>query len=623
MENNHWVTLMSKAQLRIETLFVIISILLIGSAFVLQRFDTIDEIYASGLFGLSFLIGGFFKAKEGVLDTIKDKSLNVEILMILAAVGAFVVGEFQEGAILILIFSVSGVLESYTTARSEKELTSLLKLAPDMAIRLVDGVEVEVEVSSIQVGDQVIVKVGQLIPVDGTIVTGQTSIDESTITGEFVPVSKRVSQSVYAGSINLESAIVVECTVDPKQSVVQKIIDFVAQAQASETTSQTLIGRIEKIYVYVVIALAITFMVVPPLFGWLSASDAFYRGIIVLVVGSPCALVASITPAMLAALSNGAKQRILIKGGQPLEQLLSIQAVVFDKTGTITDGTPKLMQMSPFSEEDKVVIASMEARSNHPLAKAIVTAMSEVTPVVMETSELSGQGMSGEHQSMEYHIGRFDYPIPASLKEAIQAQEALGYTVVTVFKQRVCIGYLSLQDQVRKGVAQTMDALHAKGIRTIMLTGDNAPTAKAIADRAHIQQVEAGLFPEDKVAFIKTYQARYGAVMMVGDGINDAPALATADVSVAMGSATDVSLETSDIVLMNNQLDSILKLFRLSKRTRRVTLQNVIFSVSVIAVLMVSNVFGLIELPAGVVAHETSTILVILNSLRLLTPVIK
>ena len=623
MENNHWVTLMSKAQLRIETLFVIISILLIGSAFVLQRFETIDEIYASGLFGLSFLIGGFFKAKEGVLDTIKDKSLNVEILMILAALGAFVVGEFQEGAILILIFSVSGVLESYTTARSEKELTSLLKLAPDMAIRLVDGVEVEVEVSSIQVGDQVIVKVGQLIPVDGTIVTGQTSIDESTITGEFVPVSKRVSQSVYAGSINLESAIVVKCTVDPKQSVVQKIIDFVAQAQASETTSQTLIGRIEKIYVYVVIALAITFMVVPPLFGWLSASEAFYRGIIVLVVGSPCALVASITPAMLAALSNGAKQRILIKGGQPLEQLLSIQAVVFDKTGTITDGTPKLMQMSPFSEEDKVVIASMEARSNHPLAKAIVTAMSEVTPVVLEASELSGQGMSGEHQSMEYHIGRFDYPIPASLKEAIQAQEALGYTVVTVFKQRVGIGYLSLQDQVRKGVAQTMDALHAKGIRTIMLTGDNAPTAKAIADRAHIQEVEAGLFPEDKVTFIKAYQARYGAVMMVGDGINDAPALATADVSVAMGSATDVSLETSDIVLMNNQLDSILKLFRLSKRTRRVTLQNVIFSVSVIAVLMVSNVFGLIELPAGVVAHETSTILVILNSLRLLTPVIK
>ena len=614
---------MSKTQLRLESLFVIISILFIATAFLFQRIEQMDEVVVSSLFGASFLIGGFFKAKQGVLDTIENKALNVEILMILAALGAFVVGEFQEGAILILIFSVSGVLESYTTARSEKELTGLLKLAPDLAIKFVDGVEEEVEVSSLVVGDQVIVKVGQLIPVDGKIVSGQTSIDESTITGEFVPVSKAANQRVYAGSINLESAIIVECMVDPKQSVVQKIIDFVEQAQESQTKSQTLIGKIEKVYVYVVILLAVLFMVVPPFFGWLTQSEAFYRGIIVLVVGSPCALVASITPAMLASLSNAAKQRILIKGGQPLENLLSIQAVVFDKTGTITDGTPKLIGMSEFSEADKIVIASMEARSNHPLAKAIVLSMSQVTPVAMEASELSGQGMSGTYQESEYHIGRFDYPMSDTLKQTIQAQEALGYTVVTVFKQQECIGYLALQDQVRDGVAKTMDALHAQGIRTIMLTGDNAPTAKAIASAAHIQEVQAGLFPQDKVTFIQEYQAKYGSVMMVGDGINDAPALATANVSIAMGSATDVSLETSDIVLMNNKLDNILTLFRLSKRTRRVTLQNVVFSTSVIALLMVSNVFGLIELPAGVVAHETSTILVILNSLRLLAPVLK
>ena len=614
---------MSKTQLRLESLFVIISILFIATAFLFQRIDQIDEIYVSSLFGASFLIGGFFKAKEGVLATIENKALNVEILMILAALGAFLVGEFQEGAILILIFSVSGVLESYTTARSEKELTGLLKLAPDLAIKMVDGSEVEVEVSSLVVGDQVIVKVGQLIPVDGKIITGQTSIDESTITGEFVPVSKSVNHTVYAGSINLESAIIVECTVDPKQSVVQKIIDFVEQAQASQTNSQTLIGKIEKVYVYVVIVLAALFMVVPPFFGWLTQSEAFYRGIIVLVVGSPCALVASITPAMLASLSNAAKQRILIKGGQPLENLLKIQAVVFDKTGTITDGTPKLIEMSSFTDDDLIVIASMEARSNHPLAKAIVAYLSDVTPVAMEASELSGQGMSGVYQDHEYHIGRFDYDMSSELQQTIQAQEALGYTVVTVYKQRECIGYLSLQDQVRDDVAQTMDALHAQGIRTIMLTGDNAQTAKAIATAAHIQEVQAGLFPQDKVKFIQEYQVKYGSVMMVGDGINDAPALATANVSIAMGSATDVSLETSDIVLMNNKLDNILNVFRLSKRTRRVALQNVVFSTSVIALLMVSNVFGLIELPAGVVAHETSTILVILNSLRLLLPVLK
>lgn len=213
------VNLMSKTQLRLESLFVIISILFIATAFLFQRIEQIDEVVVSSLFGASFLIGGFFKAKQGVLDTIENKALNVEILMILAALGAFVVGEFQEGAILILIFSVSGVLESYTTARSEKELTGLLKLAPDLAIKIVDGVEEEVEVSSLVVGDQVIVKVGQLIPVDGKIVSGQTSIDESTITGEFVPVSRSANQTVYAGSINLESAIIVECTVDPKQWV--------------------------------------------------------------------------------------------------------------------------------------------------------------------------------------------------------------------------------------------------------------------------------------------------------------------------------------------------------------------------------------------------------------------
>jgi Cd2+/Zn2+-exporting ATPase len=609
---------MTKRQLRIESLFVIISIFLIASALIMQRLDATSPDSIAVLFGLSFLIGGFFKAKEGVLATLKNKALNVEILMIMAALGAFLVGEFQEGAILILIFSVSGVLESFTLARSEKELTSLLKLAPSQAIRVVDGTEEVVDVAALRVGDRVLVKVGQSIPVDGKIVTGDTTIDESMITGEFVPVDRTIQGQVYAGSINLASAIVVECLVDPKQSVVQKIIDFVAQAQAAKTRSQTLIDRIEKVYVYLVIVLAGLFMVVPPYFGWLSSSDAFYRGIIVLVVGSPCALVASISPAMLASLSNAAKQRILIKGGDPLEKLLQVRAVLFDKTGTITDGTPQVRSTSAFSEEEQQVIVSMEAQSNHPLAKAIVKHFSAVATLSLTTTEKPGQGMSATHHQDEYGIGRFDYPVPDELMEQIQDNISQGFTVVTVFKNQSCIGYLSLQDHVRDGVVSLMQQLRQQGIKTVMLTGDNALTAQAIATLAHVQDVQAGLFPEDKVRFIEQYQKTYGAVMMVGDGINDAPALASANVSVAMGSATDVSLETSDVVLMNNNITNILNLFHISKRTRRITLQNVVFSVSVIAVLMVSNVFGLIELPAGVVAHETSTILVILNSLRLL-----
>ena len=609
---------MIKTPLQRERLFVIIAILLIGTALLLQRLDPTPSNLIAWMFGLSFLIGGFYKAKEGVLSTIENKALNVEILMILAALGAFVLGEFQEGAILILIFSVSGVLESYTQAKSEKELTNLLQLAPDTAMLWVDGQEQEVEVASLVVGDQVIVKVGQLIPVDGVVVSGSTSVDESAITGEFVPVSKQTNTKVYAGSINIESAIVVECRVDPKQSVVQKIVDFVTEAQASETASQTLVTKIEKVYVYLVIAFAVAFMVVPPWFGWLSQDEAFYRGIIVLVVGSPCALVASITPAMLASLSNAAKARILIKGGDPLESLLTIKAILFDKTGTITDGTPQVMNLSEFLPDDLAVLVSMEAKSNHPLAKAIVATNEDVTLITCNTKEHPGQGMSAMIDGVAYHVGRFDFEIPSKLHSTIQAEEEQGRTVVTFFKDEQCIGYVSLQDHVREDVAKTMALLLERGITPIMLTGDNASTARSIAEQAGIETYHAGLFPDQKVEYIKQYQASHGPVMMVGDGINDAPALAIADVSVAMGSATDVSLETADIVLMNNKLSNLLPLFRISKRTRGITLQNVVFSLSVIAVLMVSNVFGLIELPSGVVAHEMSTILVILNSLRLL-----
>ncbi len=609
---------MSKTALQRERLFVIISILLIGSALLLQGFNEINPNTIALLFGMSFVIGGFYKAREGVLATIKNKALNVEILMIMAALGAFILGEFQEGAILILIFSVSGVMESYTQAKSEKELTSLLQLAPNSAILWVDGEEQVVDVASLKVGDQVIVKVGQLIPVDGVVVSGSTSVDESTITGEFVPVNKQVKAKVFAGSINIESAIIVECKVDPKETVVQKIVDFVAQAQASETASQTLVTRIEKVYVYVVIFMAAMFMVIPPLFGWLTQEEAIYRGIIVLVVGSPCALVASIAPAMLASLSNAAKARILIKGGEPLEVLLTIKAVMFDKTGTITDGTPRVKTMSPMSDQQKNVLMSMESQSNHPLAKAIVASLDDATLLSCETSEVSGQGMTATIDSATYHIGRFEFDISSELQKQIQAEESKGLTVVTFFENETCIGYISLQDHVREDFYETIKALRVKGIQTVMLTGDNPTTAASIAAQAGIDTFYAGLFPQQKVEKIQELQASLGPVMMIGDGINDAPALAMADVSIAMGSATDVSLETADIVLMNNKLSNILPLFKLSQRTRRVTLQNVVFSLSVIAVLMVSNVFGLIELPTGVVAHEMSTIVVILNSLRLL-----
>jgi len=598
---------------------------------ILSSIQGTESWYVVTLFGLSFVIGGFAKAKEGVHLTIKNKSLNVEILMILAALGAFIVGNYSEGAILILIFSISGVLESYATSKSEKALTSLLKLAPKTALLILNDQESEVLVTNLKVGDQVIVKVGQMVPVDGKIVKGTTSLNQSAITGEFVPVSREQGESVFAGSINIESSIIVETTKDPSQSVVQKIIDFVAKAQQDKTQSQSTIDRIEKTYVYVVILIAILFMLVPPLFNWLSWADAFYRGIIVLVVGSPCALVASITPAMLSALSNAAHHRILIKGGKHLEDLIGLKAVVLDKTGTITTGIPKVVRVETIStlnqEQVLSILYTLEKQSGHPLAKSITDYLG---PKYMldgiKTTEISGRGMEAIIDGDSWKIGRFEAGISDEIQEKLDRCTILGHSMVYIIKDKEIVGFVALMDTIRDNAKTVMTELNAQGIKTVLLTGDNKYTAASIAKEAGIDLFEANCFPEDKVTRVKALQQSVGKVMMVGDGINDAPALAIADVSVAMGTGTDVSLETADIVFMNDKLENLPKVIRLAKRMRKVTIQNVIFSITVITILMLSNIFGAFNIDLfsgfnitiGVVAHETSTILVILNSLRLL-----
>ncbi len=614
---------MTKKQLIQETVSVSISIIFILLAFILSKVLEPNALIVVILFGLSFLIGGFAKAKEGILKTIENKSLNVEILMILAALGAFIVGNYSEGAILILIFSISGVLESYATSKSEKALTNLLKLAPETALLYVNGKEKEVLVADIKVNDQVIVKVGQMVPVDGMIISGSTSLNQAAITGEFVPVYRGKKESVFAGSINIEATIIVETTKDPSESVVQKIIDFVKNAQEEKTDSQSLIDKIEKYYVYIVILLAIVFMVVPPLFGWLTQSEAFRRGIIVLVVGSPCALVASITPAMLSALSNAAHHRILIKGGKHLEELIGLKAVVFDKTGTITTGIPKVVRIESISALDKDIILSilytLERQSEHPLAKAIVESLDEKYLLSdIETKEVSGRGMEAVLDGDVWQIGRFEHSLHQEMEEKLDRCTGLGHSIISIIKNKEMVGFAALMDTIRENVKDVMTALKTQGIQTVLLTGDHKFTAAAIAREAGVDSFEADCFPEDKVRKIKELQQSFGKVMMIGDGINDAPALAISDVSVAMGTGTDVSLETADIIFMNDRLENLPKIIDLSKRMRKVTLQNIIFSTSVISILMLSNVFGLIELPTGVIAHETSTILVILNSLRLL-----
>ena len=613
---------MTKKQLMIETSSVMISVILIIIGFALSQGKP-EPWYVALVFGLSFLIGGFAKAKEGILATLHNKALNVEILMILAALGAFIVGDYSEGAVLILIFSISGVLESYATSKSEKALTSLLELAPKTALLLQNGIETEVMVETLNISDQVVVKVGQQVPVDGKIISGATALNQAAITGEFLPVNKMTGDEVFAGSINIESQIIVETEKSPKDSIVQKIVDFVKKAQSEKTKSQSFIDKFERYYVYVVILMAVFLMVVPPIFGWWTSAYAFNRGVIVLVVGSPCALVASITPAMLSALSNGARNRILIKGGTPLESMIGLKAVIMDKTGTITTGIPKVIRIETIDSMDRNTVLSvlytLEKQSRHPLAKSIADHLDASLRLSdVKTVEISGRGMEAVILGDKWQIGRFDSNIHPELVEKMDRCNALGHSNVSIVLNGQTIGFVALMDTIRAHAKDVMKDLKSLGIKTILLTGDNQFTAHAIAKESGIETFEANMFPADKVKRVKKYQQELGKVMMVGDGINDAPALATSDVSVAMGTGTDVSLETADIVIMNDALESIPKLIRLAKRTRMITLQNIIFSVSVITVLLVTNIFGLIELPIGVVAHETSTILVILNSLRLL-----
>jgi Cd2+/Zn2+-exporting ATPase len=570
----------------------------------------------------AFVIGGFAKAVEGVTKTIQEKALNVEFLMIAASLAAFFTGEYAEGAFLIFIFAVSGVLEEYATSQTEKALTSLLKLAPKTAIMIRDQQEVVVSISELKIHDIVIVKPGQQVPADGIVLLGGASLDQSSITGEFNPVEKLVGDSVFAGSIVIDSAIRVTVSKDPSQSIVSKMIALVKRAQEEKTKTEKRISTFEKIYVYLVIALSLFVIFATPWLGWLPEDEAFRRGVIVLVVASPCALVASITPALLSTLSHAAKKGILIKSGKYLEGLRTIDVVAFDKTGTLTTGKPRVIDVifEKKSEEEKCLplVVSAERSSNHPLAKAISKHFSTMKDVSLSIKEIPGRGLELTQDGMNLQVGKFPYIISDAFKSVYEQVTHQGKTTVNIICEKKLIGFIALQDTVRPEVVEAVKALINLGVDPVMITGDKEETARAIALQMQIPTVHANCLPEEKVKVIENYRQQGKHVLMIGDGINDAPSLATASIGVSMGDGTDVSLETADIVMMNNNLANIPYLLILSKQSQIIILQNVIFSITVIFILLLSNIAGLIVLRFGVLGHELSTILVIFNSLRLL-----
>ncbi|MGG5252236.1 heavy metal translocating P-type ATPase [Neobacillus sp. SM06] len=612
-----------------ELIAAITSGVLIAAGWLLEKGDF--STAAVLMFLLSFVIGGFAKAKEGIETTIETKELNVEMLMIFAAIGSAIIGYWAEGAILIFIFSLSGALETYTMNKSHKDISSLMKLQPEEALLINNGIEKKVPVSELDAGDQILVKPGERIPADGAIVKGHTNIDEAAITGESMPVSKENEDEVFAGTVNLTGSITVKVTKKSTETLFSKIIELVQSAQSEKSPSQLFIERFEGTYVKAVLAVVVLMMFLPHfLLGW-SWTETFYRAMILLVVASPCALVASIMPATLSAISRGARHGILVKGGVHLENLGHLEAIAFDKTGTLTKGKPEVTEVIVKEgldrEEFILKAASIENFSNHPLAQAIVKyAKSNSSNKLFHPDSLQdfpGKGVKAKIGEEEWKIGKMDFVGGKEAAEAFAAGKAeewasRGNTLVFVQVNEEVCGMFALKDTVREETKAAIDDLKRAGIYTVMLTGDSEKTAQAIAAESHVDEFFAECLPEEKVEQVKELKKRFQTVAMVGDGINDAPALALANVGIAMGEGTDVALETADIVLMKNDLPRIAEAIQLSKRMNRIIKQNVIFSITVIALLISSNFIQALDLPFGVIGHEGSTILVILNSLRLL-----
>ncbi len=611
----------------------------------------------------AYVIGGYESAREGLTTLWEEKELDVDLLMIVAALGAAVLGLWRreyylivDGAVLILIFAISGALEGYAMQRTERDIRSLMSLSADTARVLHNGQEQMILVAKLQIGDRILVKPGELIPTDAIIIEGFSTLNEAAITGESLPVEKTVSDEVFAGTLNGYGALTLQVHQPPESSLIQRVIELVKQAQTEAPPSQLFIERFERSYAKVIVLVGILLAVLPPLvWGW-SWETTIYRALIFLVVASPCALMAAIMPTLLSGIANGARQGILFKSGAQLEMMGRVKAIAFDKTGTLTTGKLQVVQIIPaagYSKEQVLqVAAALETYSEHPIGQAIVEAASEQQLDIATAGGVRsrsvrfahshpGKGIIGEVDSRQIVVGKaafiaeeqadkinLDSPNPRieynpswdELTQLSQQLEAEGKTVIWVAQANKLLGIVAVADTVRSHTDKIIQRLQQLGVEQIvMLTGDNQRTAHSIAQAVGINQVYAELLPEDKVNVIRRLQQQYQSVAMVGDGINDAPALAQASVGIAMGVAgSDVALETADVVLMADRLEKIEQAIRLGRRSQAIVKQNIIFALGFIVLLLITNFAGNITMPIGVIGHEGSTVLVTLSGLRLL-----
>ena len=596
------------------------------AAWLLDQFPTLSI----ALYLLAYLIGGYHKASEGVAALLEERKIDVNLLMLLAAAGAASIGYWLEGGILIFIFALSGAMESYTMQRSSRDLASLLQLKPETALLWENGTEKRVPVESLTPGALVVVKPGAGIPVDGIIREGRSAVNQASITGESLPVEKTVDDEVFAGTINGQGALLVEVTRTNEATLFAKIVQLVRDAQNEAPPSHRFMERLEGIYAKTILAITALLLVVPPLFfGW-EWQQALYRSMVFLVVASPCALVASIMPAVLSAISTSARKGLLFKGGVHLENLARVKAVAFDKTGTLTKGRPVVTRILPFqgySEQELLhIAASIERLSEHPIAQAIVEKAAECGLQLEQPKQFqafSGKGVTAELAGETWKVGKAEWlgqqHLPETAMQQVAQWQAQGETIVYLANRSGLAGIIAVRDTLRADAPAVIEKLKQLGIKVVMLTGDKRATAESLAQAAGVEEVYAELLPAEKSDIIEQLKQRYGSVAMVGDGVNDAPALARSTVGIAMGgTGSDVSLDVADLVLMNDDLARLPAAISLARKAKRIIRQNICFSLAVILSLVYANFSGEVNLPLGVVGHEGSTLLVILNGLRLL-----
>ena len=622
---------------RREALFVALTLAGLVAGWLAGRLGA--PLVAAVAYGVAYVFGGWDGLRNG-LDALRHRTVDVDLLMVLAALGALVIGAPAEGATLLFLFSLSNLLQHYAIGRSRRAIQALMELRPDRARVLRDGQEVEVPVEEVRVGEVFVLRPGDRVPLDGIIVRGESALDESSITGESMPVDKGPGQEVFAGTINTTGSLEVRVTRPASDSTLARMIKLVEQAQSEKAVTQRLIDRLEQPYALSVLAMTALAIVLPVAFLNEPFAKAFYRAMTLMVAASPCAVVISTPAAVLSAIAAAARRGVLFKGGVYVEAMARVRAIAFDKTGTLTEGRTRLMRVgvrpeSGMSEDELLrLAAAVQQRSEHHLARATVEAARQRSLAIPETEGFQavvGKGVRAVIEGTTIHVGNLRYfQAMQDVKGMAEGQAAIemlarqGQTAVLVVREqrdrREVVGWLAFADQLRPGAPETVQQLRRLGVaHVVLLTGDNRYVAEAIGRKAGVDEVQAELLPAQKVAHVKALVDRYGMAAMVGDGVNDAPALAAATVGIAMGGAgTDVALETADVVLMRDDLGQLPYVLALSRATRRTLLVNFTLAFGIMGLMIVTILTQGLPLPLAVLGHEGSTVLVSLNGLRLL-----